>query len=51
LCKGAKRRSNPSIRYAVRWIASWSLSSLCERDCARRWARIRATRWLAMTGN
>ena len=23
-----------------------SLSSLCERNCVRRWARIRATRWL-----
>jgi hypothetical protein len=22
LCKGAKRRSNPSIRYAAPWIAS-----------------------------
>jgi NAD(P)-dependent dehydrogenase (short-subunit alcohol dehydrogenase family) len=31
------------------WIASRSLSSLRERNCARRWARIRATRWLAMT--
>src|SRR6267378_3798483 len=37
--RGAKRRSNPRFLCAARWIASRSLSS----------ARIRATRWLAMT--
>ena len=34
---------------AAKWIAPRSLSSLCERNCARRGARICATRWLAKT--
>jgi len=37
--RGAKRRSNPFFLRAAQWIASRSLSS----------ARVRATRWLAMT--
>src|ERR1700726_962381 len=45
-CEERSEAIHPSC--ADEWIASRSLSSLRERSCARRWARIRATRWLAM---
>ena len=33
-------------RASFKMVGTRSLSSLCERNCARRWARVRATRWL-----
>ena len=33
-------------RASFKMVGTRSLSSLCGRNCARRWARIRATRWL-----
>src|SRR5215216_1351338 len=46
--KERKRRAHIHHRASREMVGTRSLSSLCERNCARRGARIRATRWLCL---